>query len=694
MSIAQIQIRKIVSNVIKEALQRGVLPTINYVREKVSGRMQEYPPGLPSMKLRPIEYREKSSSDEWNLTIDELHEDLDVLYEEMVDEAERILVNFSYIEVEKRKVERKLRKLESNIDEFLLINNNPYGYIHSFTEDFSDLSNTDHSETNSYVDLRAGEVTPMPTKSGTIKLDLSDAHIQEKLITSDGVLLSEGLNPIENAVDDSENTSWIHKIVSDKPRDISYRVRITPTSTKDTSRITILPHITDSMTITVRVTEDGHNWQTVRQGPAEKLIIIDFPSLKLKDLDITMSKYKYDDEEEVGSKIGKLYYFGLTNISILTLGFENSSVYQSKPIQIKDRQGNPAIINKLALEVDDEQSPPDTWVDYYISMPEHTSWQRITPVHYGEPVDKLVGSNEPPRVIDFKALKGRVTSESSGGTTPYGTFNGLDIWPLSPSPPSGHNILHRSGELYRGYRQWRHDSYNFVWSQEHNKTPTGRDWVTPPSDITQTSISTNYIDMTEHNTILESNAPQSNNRWTTCIRCDEQIDISTNISLSKSGYLTIYINNMELVDTKGEELSAGDPKSINFTLQEGWNVIQILHYNKSTNEGNCNIDIGFSPFKIGSKVLTSVSPLEEVPEFDLCYNIREGETGYFAIGNNNQILINNTMLQENAKYIFKYKYYPDGASTNNEVIVKADMGKTPESTHPPKLKSYSIRIIS
>lgn len=691
MSIAGRQARRALNSIIQKALQSGYRPTVKWLMKKLSDYFDKHPIGYPTMQLRRAEYKSKSNPESWNKTVDEIHEDLTVLYEENIDQVERMLINFDYTETEKRKLEHRLKYMEDNMKELLLLNSNDI-YLYSFVESFTDLIHTDLKNTNAYVDLVAGEVIPMRTATGNKKADLSGAHIKEELLTKSGIVSSTTIQPIQNALDDTYNTAWLHKVVSSAIQEVKYRITLMLDESVESTRIQVNQHNTNIMKVMLRITEDGKTWRVVHEQVTSGPIIADFSLSRLQGLEITMSKSESDGREPGG----EVYYFGLSSIEVIKFTYEDYNYYQSLPITIKDRNGNQVDITKLALEVDHAVTPPSNWINYYVALEpnpeEPTEWMSITPMNLPEATDTQIRPNQPPKVIDFRIM----ATESPKiypveEPTHYGTFNGLYVWSIGQAPVS-RVVLNNTLAVYQGHQQWRRESYIYQWEDE-NHIPTGEDWASLPTGVHVNSINTNYIDMpVSANTSIVANTASSNYRWTTNIKMQKQVDVKAKIRLSSTGYVTIYVNNSEIIDTKGKELYAGAEYSISFTLVNGWNTIQILYYNRSTSN-NTTIDlVDFNPVQISSDVLADIRQMEVVPEFDLCYNVKELETRYIALSKDNQFLINNEMRDQGAKYRISYSYRPD--TNKRKVLIKAELYKDPTTTLPPKIRQYKLRVIT
>lgn len=694
MSIADRQLRNALNNIIGEAMRGGRLPTLNELRRKLDKHFSKYALGQPTMQLRLLERRQQSDAAMWNETIDEVYEDLSVLYEEIVGKSELIISNFDYAETERRRLDRRLNELTSRIQDMLVLSGASQTYTHSFTESFNSLTMVDTDKSNCFVDLRAREVTPMPTKVGTVRLDLSNAAVEHQLLTTNGVINIETLSALSNILDDMQNTAWVSKVLTQTTQKVAHQITITPQEAVGITRISISPHNTDRVRMTVSVTEDGGNWRTLYNKITNDIVHIDLQPTRVVSLRIVLSKEDSDGSELYNGTLYEAYYMGLASVAMLHVGFEDAGTLYSRSITVTDNKGNPVNINKIALEVDHDVDPPYNWIKYYLALESETPrWIQVTPVNHA-PDTQL--DNRPPSVVDFKAIAsvGRVEYNASVLEDPYSEHNGLPIYALAQLSPSVDQPIKESIDLRCGYRQWRQDQYMHQWDDEARHTPSGADWVALPGNITQEHILSKYISLHEDPNVsatLVADHEAHNYKWTTHVMCEQQKEVEANIITDAPGRVTIYVNNEEVIALHGKDLEANVPVSYSFSLARGTNVIQVLFYNLSTN-GPCTINLGLYPLSnISQEIYAEINPLELVSEFDLCYNVRDIDTTKFALAYGRFILINEASKNMGGKYTLSYSYYPQGHS--KRLLFRADMGKQSGSMRPPKLKSYSIRVI-
>ena len=693
MSIADRQIHTALNDIIGGIMRSGRLPTLDEVRRKLDKHFSQYVLGQPTMRLRSVEYREKSNVNIWNDTINEIYNDLSLLYEEIVSKSELIVSHFDYAETERRRLDRRLNELITRLQDLLVLSGASATYSHAFTESFNSLAMVDLNKSNCFVDLRAREALPMSTKIGTSRIDLSDAKVEYQLITADNVIANETLSPLTNILDDMQNTAWSIKTLTSQVQRVAHQVTITPHDAADITRISIHPHNTDRVNLSVSVTEDGGNWRTLYSKHTADPVHIDMQPSKILALRIVISKDDSDGRELRDGQLYEAYYFGLATVALLRMGFEDVGSLYSRPITITDSKNNPVSINKIVLDVDHDIDSPNNWIKYYLALDsESPQWIQVTPVN----IASEQSLNKPPVLIDLKsiAVMSRLRYSASAIHDDYGIFNGLPVWPLAQLAADADEIIDSTIQLMCGEKQWRMDAYTHKWDDETQHTPSGADWVVPPSGIELDNISSTYVNINADQNIpasLVAKDPLCSYKWTVHATCDTQKEIRTYLKLTQPGRITMYINNEEIIELSGKEIAAGDLVQYAFTMAEGLNVIQVLFYNRSNN-GPCTIDLGFRPLRDMSRNLfAEKNPLERVSEFDLCYNVRDTDISKFALSDSKLILINDTAKRMDGKYVLSYSYYPYG--NRKRLLFRADMGKQPGTVRPPKLKSYSIRVV-
>src|SRR5690606_14957311 len=132
--------------------------------------------------------------------------------------------------------------------------------------------------------------------------------------------------------------------------------------------------------IDVSITEDGFNWSNLQRKTAEDVTSWSFPEISVKGLRITLIR-RESDPTTIDD--GYYYTFGLKNISLVKMGYEDSGTLTSKPHHITNRQGKDVNLSRLSLEVE-EEVPTGTELRYYLAIDTggDPDWQPISPISH------------------------------------------------------------------------------------------------------------------------------------------------------------------------------------------------------------------------------------------------------------------------------------------------------------------------
>lgn len=688
MSIANRQLTNVVDKIIKEELQKGRVPSLDDVISRVNKFFAGSKLGRPFTKYRPAKSREESNPDDWNQTIEEIYQDLLLLHQENTDQVSRIISGFDYYEVEKRKLDRQIDELQNTIDELLLLNNNADGYLYSIYEDFTTLRNIDLSNTTAWIDLRERCATVQLSKVGNLELDLSDAQIYGEPLSPANPVSSTDIEPIYNVLDDSINTFWIHKLVTNSTGPITYRVHL-KLDGSPTTKLKIEPHVTGPTTFTVYWSEDnGINFRIMGSSAEQRTISFNYNEARFTDLRIDIIKETHDELTDLGNgSVGYVYYFGILNISLLKVGYEYSGIVQSVPRPVLDRQGNRVPADQISLDVVDDV-PPGCSINYYVAIAdENPEWQPITPFKQAD--------SEFPKVIDLKNLSSfhPVLGLSASTLTPQDMYpaneqyiNGLAFYKLSSDMAisSDRKILYsqESPFLYKGIDQWKIEFFQDAKSEYHE--PSYNDWADAPK-------STNVVYRAARQPLtFYQQESQMNYRISSWVYMEKQtassIEIRARSLTNKSATVLtktnvrIYVNNKQVANCS---LGTATPVSLPFAA--GWNSIVILVYKHDDKEFDLPLDLNFS-----LKVRAVRDALTYVPLFEYTRNIPERDTSSYSIDETNHIIINEAQRQQGANYEFRYKYYID--YLDDDLIFRAELVRGESAHLTPKLKYYRIRV--
>lgn len=688
MSIKKRQILTTLNRIIKEELQLGELPSFEKIDKRINDFFKNKTLGLPTMEFRPAKHREISSSEDWNKTIDEIHTDLTVLYEENIDQAERILADFDFFETEKKRLEHKIKSLHDKISELLLLNANIDGYLYSTYDNFSDQSKINMAETNCWIDHNLNQVTPMLNRIGNIKYDLSSKVPKVTLTDREGILREVIESPTINMLDDNLNTSWISKVITSKEVPIEYRIKI-PIDVPLVSRLSIDPQVADAVNIQPIITEDGYNWRRLDGKTTQDPVVWDFPEINLKGLEILITKdYPDDNVPGTTAPIEYVYYVGIKNISLFKIGFENHGKLESIPLEVKDRQGKTIPISKVSLEVD-EEVPPGTKIDYFIRWDDEDLWIPISPFN--------THGGKAPKVIDMKVVSGKMLLNANSQTAElYKTANGLNFYSIGNANSEVEIIKDFNKDipkLFKGINQWRLERYNYELEEE--REPLLSDWTNLPNGVSLSDVFTRYEGVSSKISLGPGGSTPTNSRYTTNIYLSEEREPPVmNLSVptaDQSLFVSVYVNGSKIYSQKitPKITMAASLASVPIPLMKGWNSIQILTYETTPVEKTLNLGLDLK--QISSKIRAQVQSMDRVNEFDLLYNVPERDSNSYALSSSNKIIIPEYLVMQQARYLFEFQHYLRHTE-EKKIVFKAEMKKEDGVTTPPKLKFYRIRV--
>lgn len=151
MSTAKRQLNRIVTRVTNEFLEHGYplnkARVANIVAQRYEGRIL----GKPLFYAKPKHPHEPATSEEMQRIQDDIVEDLYVLYEELLDQSNALLMAFASAHTERNKIKRGLLDTISQLDSRLLLTRRASNYWESYTDTFRDSAGIDYSLSKNVV---------------------------------------------------------------------------------------------------------------------------------------------------------------------------------------------------------------------------------------------------------------------------------------------------------------------------------------------------------------------------------------------------------------------------------------------------------------------------------------------------------------------------------------------------------------
>jgi hypothetical protein len=672
-SIRDRQVKQAVSRILHQELQKGKYPSMRTIARRIKEYFQKHTPGLPTFRFRPAQSRGTSNPHDYNQMLDEIYDDLHMVFSETNDQTRRLIANFDFGEVERNRLISQLQKLEDRIDHLLLLAEDTDGYLAAVYDDFRDFSKINKAETTADIDLNTNEVVLRQVRSGGTRYNLEKANVTLTLLTPNAKM--ETIQPIENAIDDYLNTAWVSKVSVPEAQPVAVEIKIALTDKTNNpndkfadevfiSCIEYIDHSPTPTMVSAFWSNDDINYfplkenqRTVEVKGATKWL---FDAIPMQYIKLRLEKTEPDETTDNAA----IYRFGARNINVSQLGFIDQGRLVSKPLKIKEVD----TINQVALDVDADV-PAHTKIDYYIMLPQVSKdiLHPISPISDPNPQHS--------KVINLSNLTTPEPLVVTGTGKKVSTYHGIDFYEITTLP---HVPLKGSVRLYRGRNMWQkeHAVTDYFTNRDRNHIPKMADWVNLPPDIDETRIPTALISADNTKLPVESGAGVMC-KFTTNVLCDDATVINGNLNASNCK-VTIMVNGKEV------DLSDG-----NYTLRlkSGWNKIDVLTYNPGSNQPF--LDLGFNICNFGTKILAERAPLIETSYYNLQNNVLMKDHTKFAV-NGSQLIVNHNTADIEFEVIFTYSA---SSTVKDEIVLIAELSRENSKTSlSPRLKSYRLKI--
>jgi hypothetical protein len=397
MGIRKIQTEQVLEDVARLLLAGGVAPTTNDILKLVSDYFSLYPPGTPlPFPIADMNSGERSNVRQFNQILAHIGVNLDVLYEASAQHVDQIMDLHAVFNNQLKLLKARRRRLESQIDDYLLSQYNTDGYYFSISDVFSDITLTDLSLTSAHVDTELESVI-LPTFSGLTKVIPMASKFELVGLTvkvNDVVKNSRELGSFSGALDGMTNTFWAIEVETAAPAEVVVTMDIALSNQGELvtmSRIDYDPYGMVATQVFVE-TANGQNAGAIRTGFGQKIETSLYRmafSDSLRDVtNITITLRKNQPDYTISKDDGLLcrYVFGAKEIACLEHVYDNEAVFVSKPLQIPATFANDFIIDAVSI-VTDEEVPPDTSLKYYVAADVDTAsavgdfnWKPIVPI--------------------------------------------------------------------------------------------------------------------------------------------------------------------------------------------------------------------------------------------------------------------------------------------------------------------------
>lgn len=474
MSIASRQVTKEVNRIVEEKMKDGYIPTVEDILASLGRFYSRVKVGSPSFMNRKQKYRKVWSTEAYNSNISEIYDDLNNLYEEMVDQFVVVLEDFDYAETERRKSYHQIQSLYDELQNLLLISADTAGFLYSAYDNFIDTSKVNMQYSTCEINTDSQLCTLRESRDGIKKIDLSHYYdVVNYPILADSAYVS---NIVTNAVFPTStfgsafmdgNGSWLQNIITSKPGKmvLSFVIDLTPNNADGeyVSRIEMTGQSPHPMSVEPLWSLDNINFQTFPMGYATNLkdvgdgkkTVWNFSRVRIRYIKFMVTKQMEDEAITNNGSPAYRYVVGFKNINVYKMAYAGSSVLYSNAFTVTDSTGEPMTIDKASIVVDQDVQEK-TSIRYSLSLgasgvydPTLFDWTIVSPTN--DPI----GTDQ--RVADFKhvaffANVPEIQWDSSRYGTPIETANGINFYTVYEFP---YAPLRDSVTLYRGKNNWQ-----------------------------------------------------------------------------------------------------------------------------------------------------------------------------------------------------------------------------------------------
>jgi hypothetical protein len=682
MSIKNKQSVNLMNNILKKSLIGGTMPTVRELLSKMEIESKGKTFGSPMMKPIFAQEFKKADISSHNNMIEEIANDIDLAYEELIEQGERVVANFIYSKIQSEKLATEIKKTNEELKNLILTASNTNDYIYTVYDYFNDYSKTDIE--NSTINIKDGSCGMGTKLYKNVRVDSDDFNISfVPLNTAQQNIKNINVTgSLESAIDSSTD-SWIYQIESTANGSQGFKLLLSSDTPMECNRLHIIYTSPNKIEISVRYTPDNINWFTI-PGTVDNnghSIDLQFNILSIYSFELTMIKNTSDISDITSAGASFTYVFGIQDIALYHNAYLEDGVLISKEYSIDTY----IPVNKISLHTE-EDVPSGCSIDYSISV-NQGGYINISPANISSPkyeqVIKIEGiSSSIPATYKFDLNTPATTYELAQYRTQGIKFYKLDTIPVDTIP--------NTTVLYKGKDAWEvlkysvsncNGSYDEIYELIKTNPPQSAEDMKIVTDNSFTTIDPEYIGINKDNKSSIIDIPTQNSivHYSVSFMSEVENIIANNPSSNKKCIL--YFNGILIYD--------GIPTSktfVSYNIKQGLNTIDLFIISDTTESSIVNLDLDV--YNLSKYVYGHKNPLEYVSLFDLRYNTKYSNHERYAI-DGEDIVLNNCKL--GLAYDLFYKYHVENISS---VKVKAVMSMNKElSDIGPKIKSYQVRFI-
>lgn len=431
MSIRTRQLKHYINKIIEAELKSGRIPSYEMIMMRLRALLLKWQPGTPTMNVRLWTPNTRCNVAELNKTVDELYDDLTVLYDETGELSERILLNFRKSQLERNALRSQMTRTEDNLLALLMRAKDAAGLCRYYMESFPDAGQVDLVNSTAIIDLEVGTAR-LPHSVPPSILSLT-ADMISVSASHDGL---EELAPFANALDGKANTAWLARLPYKAGEQHIVTLNVDWSSSHGfvaLNHLLLQCHMVVIGDILVRL-HTPRGWVTIdKPNNPSKTMAFSFDDLEADSMEISIAKQEADDYSGNGWCV-----FGFNNIICSRRAYEERAEHISLPIPF-DKP-----VRQISLSAT-TTCPHNTTIDFYVACGNDAQSASWHPISVQSDIASAV-----PKVINLGSQEIKHAVLNLDHASRYESVNGVQHYRFGEMPEDA--ILFNSS-LRLGYRQ-------------------------------------------------------------------------------------------------------------------------------------------------------------------------------------------------------------------------------------------------
>lgn len=675
MTIRETQRSRVIEEIVSDSLRKGIFPSVHLIEDQLAEYFKKPVSGQPRFVYQEIEKSTGSSSKWYNESFENIHEDLQVGFAEMRELNNDIMSLYQYYESNRIKIERSLKRLELKADVLVdrtlkqktkdVIGDNFHDFL---MVDFKGDPERNIPRTNTFVDLRYGEIQLDTIKHHVYKHDISNVRTKLRSLVKDTKMIH--LSPISNAFQDYVSHAWRSVVSSPTPIQPKVELYIELEKMVGATHLSIDTQVGKPVTVTAYLSKDGKKYQQLETRKVTHTFQWIF---ERQDVQFVRLEFHKAEEDVINGSTYE-YIFGAKQIELKEQQFKNDAYFVSRPFEIVGKNA----FNRIKLEKED-YIPSSTNIRYYVGLDYDTNlieWQEIRedrPIETG-----MIQSN-------YMEINSFIDGYADLIYNQFGQgFHRLVELPHRPLPGST--------KLMLGRNMWMKETIpSTIESGENIYQTSMRDWIRTGTSNKE-YISIDAVNKRYRNVLKE----KTFQRFTTYLYIHKKQVIETEIQAQSKTSHGVYINNQEVRSINQEKDANSNDLLYQYQLQlkEGWNKVQIITY---TSDVDQQIMLDFYLKELSDQIFAYHRALTQVSLYDLLHNVSHRIHEHFAIDDDNNIIVNYDpkfldISGNGIDYTLEYDY-SSSDEMNHQIRMMAILSKKDRSVlTSPRLKQYKLII--